>query len=260
MLASAEHRRGIAPSTASTSAVAALFVDERDVDVPGILIPHPEAHIVVRFGPWARKGLDVYAFGARQRVHRKFIRRGQRTVTARLQLGAHEAVLGVPAADISERIVALEDLWGEAAARSLADRLAEAEDTGDAAQILQQAISERFARTGGRRVSSRLALDAASLLARSNVNIVALDLGVSERHLRRLFNETVGVNPKVFAQLARFRRALLAARAAKQVSWADIAIDAGYYDQAHLISEFRSISGVTPRALLAEMGSALSIG
>jgi len=242
------------------SGVTALFVDERDEDLPGVLIPRPEVQVVVRFGPSTRSGLDVYAMGARQRVHRKFIRRGQRTVTARLRLGAHEAVLGVPASLISERIIALEDLWGSLPTRVLIERLAEASDANQAAQVLERAIAERFARTAERRVGARLALDAADRLAHGNVTAVAFELGVSERHLRRVFNETVGVNPKLFAQLSRFRRALRAARADNRTNWASVASDAGYYDQAHLISEFRSISGATPRALLAELRTALAVG
>jgi len=259
MQASTVHRRWIAPSAATASSVAALLVDERDSDVRGIAIPRPEVHLVVRFGPSAQRGVDVHAMGARPRVHRKFICSGLRTVTARLHLGAHEAVLGVPAAAISGRIVALDELWGDVPTQRLCDRLSEARDTVAAAAILDDAIAERGL-AARRRASSPLALDAARQLARSNVNAVALQLGVSERHLRRVFHETVGVNPKLFAQLSRFRRALRAARADERATWAEIALDAGYYDQAHLISEFRSIAGATPRALLDELSTALSVG
>jgi len=262
MLTSALHRRSIAPSATSASALAALFVDERDTDAHGVLIPRTEIQLVARFGAGTNGGLDVHALGARSRVHRKFIRRGLRTVTARLQLGTHEAVLGVPASAIAERIVPLEELWGDTAAQSLFTRLAEASDTKQAAHILQRAITERFALAPAteRRVGTRLALDAASRLSRSSVSAVAAELGVSERHLRRVFQEAVGVNPKEFAQLSRFRRALHAARSAEPANWASIACAAGYYDQAHLIAEFRAIAGVTPRALLAELHSAMSIG
>ena len=92
------------------------------------------------------------------------------------------------------------------------------------------------------------------------MNAVAVDLGVSERHLRRVFRETVGVSPKAFAKLTRFHRALRAARESAHASWASIAAAAGYYDQAHLIAEFRAIAGVTPRALLGELRAAPLLG
>ena len=250
----------MAPSASSASAVAALLVFDCDRDGPRLAIPRPEVQLVVRFGPSAEGGLDVYAFGPRQRVHRKLIRSGQRSVTARLRLGAPDAVLGVPASAMAGRIVALEDLWGAAATRRLRARLADARDMADAAAILESAIAERLATTNERHAHAELAVAAASRLTSASVNAVAVDLGVSERHLRRVFRETIGVSPKAFAKLTRFRRALSAARESADVSWANIAAAAGYYDQAHLIAEFRTIAGATPRALLSELRSAPSVG
>jgi AraC-like DNA-binding protein len=255
----AQHSR-IAPSASTVSAVAALFVYDCERDGPGVALPRPEIQLVVRFGPSTRSGLDIHAFGIRQTVHRKLLRSGQRTVTARLQLGAADAVLGVPASAMAGRIVALEDLWGDAATRRLCRRLADARDTVAAAAILERAIAERLANAAGHHARAQLALAAADRLTSANVNAVAADLGVSERHLRRVFRETVGVSPKAFAKLTRFQRALRAAREDAPASWASIAVAAGYYDQAHLIAEFRAIAGVTPRALLGELRAAPSIG
>jgi AraC-like DNA-binding protein len=260
MFAGALQHRRIAPSVSTASAVAALFMDERDRDVRAVAIPRPEIHIVARFGPSTREGLDVHAMGARPTAHRKVLPRGQRAVTARLRLGAPEVVLGVPASALAGRIVALEDLWGDAATQRLLDRLAGARDTTHAAAILESAIAERLASSDGRCSPAQLALDAAERLTDARVNAVATDLGVSERHLRRVFRETIGVSPKTFAKLARFHRALRAARGDGHAGWASIAADAGYYDQAHLIAEFRAIAGVTPQALLGELRAAPSIG
>lgn len=233
--------------------MAALFVFECEQDGPRVVIPRPEIQLVVRFGPSTRSGLDVHAFGVRQTVHRKLIRAGQRTVTARLRLGAPEAVLAVPASELAGRIVALEDLWGPAATRRLFDRLAQARDTVAAAGVLERAIAERLGTAVGRPARTQLALAAADRLASTGVNAVSVDLGVSERHLRRVFRDAVGLSPKAFAKLTRFHRALRAARENSDENWASIAAAAGYYDQAHLIAEFRTIAGVTPRTLIGEL-------
>jgi AraC-like DNA-binding protein len=259
--ASAAHHARITPSASTASALSALFTYDCDRDSPGVVIPRPEIQLVVRFGPSSRNGLDVHAFGARQRVHRKLIRRGQRSVTARLALGAPEAVLGVPASEMAGRIVALEDLWDDVAVRRLCARLADARDTAAAAAVLESAIAERLASANGRRPArAQLALAAAERLTSGSVYSVAAELGVSERHLRRVFRETVGVSPKTFARVARFHRALDAAREDARAGWAGIAAAAGYYDQAHLIAEFRAIAGVTPRVLVGEMRGAAAIG
>jgi len=247
-------------TASSPTSVEALFVYESEGDEPHVLLPRPEIHIAVRFGPAARGGLDAHALGGRERVHRKVVRSGQRTLMARLRLGTTEAVLGVPASVLAGRVVCLEDLWGDSATRRLLDRLAQARNTIDAAGIVEQAIAERFAAAAARRQHSLLALGAAQQLTNCHANVseVAVELGVSERHLRRIFRQAVGVSPKTFAKLTRFRRALRAARADDTVGWASIAVAAGYYDQAHLIAEFRSIAGRTPRALLGELRAAAS--
>src|SRR5690349_9144768 len=101
MLVSAAAERHITPSASTSAAVSALIVNEFDSDMLRVAMPRPEIHLVVRVGPSAQHGLDVHAMGVRQKAHRKVIHRGQRTVMARLRLGAHVAVLGVPASAIA---------------------------------------------------------------------------------------------------------------------------------------------------------------
>lgn len=235
-------------------AVAALMTDEHDRDVARIALPRPELHVVARFGPVARGGVDLHALGVRTRVHRKLVRGRHRVVMARLCLGSTEAVLGVSASEMMGRVVPLEELWGNAATERLRERLAAAHD---APAVLERAIAER---AGTRRPAFGVALDAAARLADRSVNEVARGLGLSERHLRRIFHDAIGIGPKTFAKLARFQRALEAARGSTPVSWARVAADSGYYDQAHLIAEFKAVSGVTPGALLRELRTAAPLG
>ncbi len=230
-----------------------------DEDTPGVALPHPEFHLVVRFGPSARHGLDAHVFGARQHVHRKLLRGGQQSVSARLHLGTTQALFGVTAGAVAGHIVSLDELWDAGTTRHLYARLAEARDTVAAATILDSVLAERLARAESHDAHVRLAARAAEKLASTSVSSAALELGVSERHLRRVFREMVGVSPKEFAKLTRFHRALATARAGAETNWATIAAAAGYYDQAHLIAEFRAITGVTPRALLAELRMTASV-
>jgi len=245
-------------SLATSNVLDGLFADDRTHDTHGVAIPRPEIHIVVRFGSVAHGGLDAHAMGVRDHVHRKVIRRGQRTVMARLRLGTHEAVLGVPASAIVGRAIPLEDLWGDAVCRRLFDRLARARDATEAALTLERVIAERAASTPHESDHTQLARAAAERLARSPVSNVAEDLGVSERHLRRVFRESFGIGPKTFAKLRRFQHAIEAAQTGRDGGWAGVALSAGYYDQAHLIGEFRTIAGTTPRALLVELSRARS--
>ncbi|MFO0600570.1 MAG: helix-turn-helix domain-containing protein [Myxococcaceae bacterium] len=243
----------IAPRGSAQSVVAALTVSECTLSARGVLIPRAEPHLVARFGPTAAHGLDLHVIGARQRARRKNVLRGQRVVMARLRLGLHEAVLGLPSSAIVDRVVPLDELWGPAAAR-LAEQLAEAKDLSTAAALLESAIAARLADTA-QRVHTNLALDACAQLATRRVGEVADALGVSTRNLRRVFRDVVGMSPKEYARLARFHHALREARrSGGELDWAGLAAAAGYYDQAHMIAEFRDIAGVTPRALLSELG------
>jgi len=68
--------------------------------------------------------------------------------------------------------------------------------------------------------------------------------GYSHRALIGLFAGAVGLTPKRYARVRRFHGALR--RAVPDASWADIAADLGYSDQAHFVREFREFAGVTP--------------
>ena len=80
----------------------------------------------------------------------------------------------------------------------------------------------------------------------ARVSNVAREAGLTRQHLARQFLFHVGVSPKVFARVVRFRRVLDTAQKSREVDWADLAAEHGYYDQSHLIGEFRELAGTTP--------------
>jgi AraC-like DNA-binding protein len=82
-------------------------------------------------------------------------------------------------------------------------------------------------------------------------------LGVTRQHLARRFSQLVGVSPKTFARVVRLGRVIERVRAMPAggaINWSALALDVGYYDQAHLVDEFRELTGVTPAAWLAGGG------
>jgi AraC-like DNA-binding protein len=83
------------------------------------------------------------------------------------------------------------------------------------------------------------------------VQAVTGKIGMSQRRVAQLFHEQVGVSPKTFHRVRRFQHTLLRLRGVRQVDWADLAVECGYYDQAHLSHDFRQIAGMTPSAYLA---------
>lgn len=82
----------------------------------------------------------------------------------------------------------------------------------------------------------------------------ATDLG--ERQFERRFTRAVGVSPKRYARVLRFREALRLKAEGVEAAWASVAHAAGYVDQAHMIHEFQALAGDTPERLMAAMAPA----
>ncbi|MGZ8833141.1 MAG: DUF6597 domain-containing transcriptional factor [Thermoanaerobaculia bacterium] len=77
----------------------------------------------------------------------------------------------------------------------------------------------------------------------TDIDTLAQSIGVTRQHLARLFARDIGVSPKMFARIMRFRSAV---QLGSGQPWADVAAQLGYTDQSHLIADFREFSGTTP--------------
>lgn len=166
--------------------------------------------------------------------------------SVRFKPGAARAFLRVPAAELTDRVVAADELgcaWlgtppapeGSAPAvrgvlaaleRSLLERCA--------AAALQREVREATRRLFGARAPT--------------VDALARELGRSRQHLTRQFREHVGVGPKEFARVARLQRAIAAVQRSAAPGLAAVALDLGYFDQAHMARDFNDLAGLTPRA------------
>lgn len=80
----------------------------------------------------------------------------------------------------------------------------------------------------------------------ARIDEVAFEAGISRQHLARQFQHHVGVSPKTLARVMRFRRVV--DELSGDPDWADLAAKYGYYDQSHLIADFRELAGATPNA------------
>lgn len=89
-----------------------------------------------------------------------------------------------------------------------------------------------------------------------SVDQLATDAGISSRQLERRFLQEVGIGPKLLCRILRFQQ-IFRAVDRNDEGWAAIAADCGYYDQAHLIRDFREFARQTP-AKLFEHSSALT--
>lgn len=79
-----------------------------------------------------------------------------------------------------------------------------------------------------------------------SIDVLSKTLEMSRQHLNRIFTEAVGLNLKTFARIVRLQSALKRARRSPSKDWVDLALESGYYDQAHFISDFKILTGTTP--------------
>ena len=148
----------------------------------------------------------------------------------RFKPGRAAAFLRIPLAEITDARVPLGDLW---------------RDAPEAFSIreLEHILLERLQPERDPRVDAAIER---ILRGTDRVETIANDIGISRQHLARQFLHHVGVPPKTFARVMRFRRVVESLGG--EVEWADVAAANGYYDQSHLIAEFRELAGATPNS------------
>jgi len=212
-----------------------------------LFAPRAEASILVRWG--ANGAPAVSVLGPLIRGHHKSFTAPRRMIQVFFRAGRSRALLGVAVHEVTGRIVAIDDLWGDSGAR-LRDELASS-DLPRALSLLQDALAERVRTSDAPASRARLLSGAMQHLEQGSERIatIADELGVSERHLRRLFHDDLGITPKQYGRIARLRRVLLHDRPA--TSWSQLAIESGYFDQSHMIREFGDLLQVTPVAFFA---------
>jgi AraC-like DNA-binding protein len=155
---------------------------------------------------------------------------GRRSFALRFGSGTGPGVLGVPASELVDRQVPLEQLWPGADVR----RLAEAADP--------LAALEAVAAARWREPDRSMVALARAARAGMPVGVFADRSGLSARQLQRRSNTSFGYGPKTLHRVFRLQRAVALARAGH--SFAGVAADTGYADQAHLAREVRALAGV----------------
>lgn len=150
-----------------------------------------------------------------------------------------------PMNELTDRMVGLDDALGSAG-NTLRERLGNEPDWRKRFDLCEQVILTRIAaaRTPSREVGWAYRTLASSG-GRARVTGLAREIGWSRKHLAARFTEEVGCGPKTVARIMRFNRAARLAKSTDE-SWAGIAAECGFADQAHLIREFRDLAGDAP--------------
>lgn len=168
--------------------------------------------------------------------------------------GRARSFLGLPLSEITDRVIEGEDVlphcWLE-----LRDRLLEAPSPAAkfrvANALLMRAYSEIPPVPALVEASVRtLCLDPSAW----TIDSLTRRSGYSARHFIKIFREHLGLSPKAFQRILRFQKAVAEISLPRAVSWSNLALECGYYDQAHFNADFKEFSGINPSLYRARVG------
>jgi AraC-like DNA-binding protein len=166
--------------------------------------------------------------------------------------GGVHAFLSTPMDAFCNKNVPLDLIWGSMAG-TLRDRLRTESHLARKFQVLEIALLGRIKERARLNPAVQYALEefACACIPRvPRIDRIAREAGLSRRRFTQLFREQIGLTPKLFCRVQRFQTALQQIGSGASVDWAQLALTAGYYDQAHLAHEFQDFSGLSPSAYL----------
>jgi len=168
------------------------------------------------------------------------------TMGAVLNPGATLALFGIPAYEFQNRIVNLESIIGSGIGE-IRSHLSEASTHGEKIKILQAFL---LGLVNNDISANRIIKYAIQELKISDTRVTVQNMvkkfGISQKHFIHLFKNEIGMPPKTFLRICRFHQLLDRLVGQSSPDWTDIALNSGYYDQAHMIHEFKSITGIQP--------------
>lgn len=226
------------------------------------IIPDGCIEIIIHYASTFR---DPHDADNRARVHRTIVA-GQITrclhlqptgpigmVGIRFEPGGAAAFLGLPMDELSDRIAPLDAAWGPFAAE-LEDSVRAARTDHERIRLLQHAMMS-LARHAADRLDNVIAACVSHASATGGTvpvdELVTLS-GMSGRQLERRFLRVVGLTPKFLCRIMRFRRVFDIIEHSGAIDWRSAALACGYYDQAHLIRDFKAFADRSPAAFIAD--------
>lgn len=167
----------------------------------------------------------------------------------RFHPGCAAAFFGISAVALTDHSADLDALWDDEPA---SEQLAGKRTTGARLRWLERQLLRRLDRVAGTALlTKRVAALIRETGGQLRIDELTARTGCTRQYLGRVFAEHLGVSPKHYARIERFVRLARRVDKTPAADWADLAAEHGYYDQAHLIHEFREFTGLAPETYLA---------
>lgn len=169
-----------------------------------------------------------------------------RIIGVRFHPGGAFPLLRVPMNELTDTLVELESL--DYPGRELESSLAPDLSLLRNIDAIEQCLIRRLLTVDDSWLP-RLATSIVLFGGRRSVDQLALEAGVSGRQLERRFLREVGIGPKMLSRILRFQTVFRSIESGMG-NWAQVAVECGYYDQAHLIRDCQEFAGQTPTLIL----------
>jgi AraC-like DNA-binding protein len=167
----------------------------------------------------------------------------------RLKPGAIPTLFGVPAVEFRNKAVPVADIPSRLA-KTIANLARHCDHQNQLLRLTVPLLLQACARCP----RPRYLTFALSKVEVQSIRSVAAALGVTERHLHRIFLREAGIGPAKFRKIRRLQRVIdTMRRLPRSIAMADLASDFGYFDQAHLYHDVKAITGQTPAELLHDL-------
>jgi AraC-like DNA-binding protein len=202
-------------------------------------LPHPNIHLVFQEGSSVVCGLQTYKFSVR-------LEGRSRVFGVKFRPGGFRPFLDGPVSKLADRVIPTNRIFGKDL------ELLEAIVLSSGKEDDKVRAADDFFRARATKPDPIIEL-AGQLVERilrepgiKTVDDLASRAVMGKRQLQRIFNEYVGMSPKWVIRRYRLHELVEKVNSGGQLDWSQVALDLGYFDQAHMINDFRSIAGYSP--------------
>lgn len=196
--------------------------------------------------------LSSEAVGTMTRPGKFALPSGRFVFGVRFRPGMARGFFQSPISALTDRRIPLDSLWGSAA-RQLEEQVGEARSVGQAIARLEAHLAPRLHALLPAAPVERATAWLVARAGAASIAEVAQNAGLSARNFRRLCLDATGLTPKRLARVLRFRHTVALVQNRRTVDWAGLAVECGFYDQAHLINEFQEMAGAPPTQMMQRL-------
>jgi methylphosphotriester-DNA--protein-cysteine methyltransferase len=244
------------PSEPLRHFVEKIQVMETDAPTTRAVLPSPGVVLGIRYagsatlveGSVPRRLGNSGVTGIRTTLRRMHTSAGGGIVVVNFRTLGAAQFFEQPLHEIFGEMVRLDELEAQSELDGIEERVALAATPSDRARVVDAFLCKRLR---DRSPDPLVAAAAAAIRSRGGVlriHALAKELGTSQDPLEKRFRRTIGASPKQFASIIRFLRVVRGFERGKPLT--ELAHEAGYYDQPHLVHDFRSFTGEAPERFL----------